>query len=230
MMELITAAFSPVNVVFTVLLLLVVLYWVLMILGALDLEFLTPDVEADLDVDVDADVDVDVDADIDTGLGEGPPAVGVLDAFLQFFYIGKVPMMVLISILALSLWVISLTANRLVNPWNRSGLGLAIAVGNLVVSAMILKAVGAPLARLFRPFYVEAHQVTSAVGKLGKVLSSEINATRIGQIEIITAGAPVVVNAVTEGEDALHKGDEAVVIEKDAKRNLFLVAPTELSP
>ena len=43
MIELIQAAFSPVNLVLTVPLLLMVLYWITVILGVLDVEFLNVD-------------------------------------------------------------------------------------------------------------------------------------------------------------------------------------------
>jgi len=234
MMELIYAAFSPVNLVFTILLLLVVLYWVLMILGALDLDFLHADVDADVDVDVDMDADVDVDGgvdvhgDVDGGLGEGSPPVHAFTAVLQFFYVGKVPMMVLMTILVLSLWMISLAANHILNPWNSALLGLAIAGGNIVVSAMILKAVGSPLARLFHGLYEDPNRPKSAIGRVGKVLSAEITAQRMGHVEVTGTGAPLVLNAVAEGEQVLQRGDEAVVLERSADRGVYIVSQVDL--
>ena len=57
MTELIQTAFSPINLLFTILLMLVILYWLSIIIGALDIG------SFDLDFDFDADVDVDLDAD-----------------------------------------------------------------------------------------------------------------------------------------------------------------------
>ena len=54
MMELVTAAFLPVNFVLTVLLILVVLYWLMVIIGALDADLFDIDFDTDVDVDVDA--------------------------------------------------------------------------------------------------------------------------------------------------------------------------------
>ena len=55
MIELISIAFSPLNIVFTVLLILIVLYWITVILGVLDVDLF--DIDFDTDVDVDAEVD-----------------------------------------------------------------------------------------------------------------------------------------------------------------------------
>ena len=57
--EVLQEALMPANLVFTVMLGIVIIYWIMVILGALDVDFL--DIDFDSDVDVDADVDADVD-------------------------------------------------------------------------------------------------------------------------------------------------------------------------
>ena len=55
MQELLHYAVEPVNIVFTGLLILVIMYWLSVMIGALDLS------SFDLDFDTDVDIDVDVD-------------------------------------------------------------------------------------------------------------------------------------------------------------------------
>ena len=59
MLEFFNTVFSPANVISSGLLMLVVVYWITVMLGAIDLDF--------LDFDIDIDGDVDMDADIDQG-------------------------------------------------------------------------------------------------------------------------------------------------------------------
>ena len=90
MQELLQAAFSTPNIVFTVLLLVVMLYWVSVFMGLLDMGSFDVDIDVDMDVDVDVDIDADVDADAEvTG--------GGLAGILHFFNLGQVPFMVIMN-------------------------------------------------------------------------------------------------------------------------------------
>lgn len=224
MIELIEAAFSPVNVVFTGLLLLVVVYWVLMIIGALDIDFLNVDADVHVDADVDADMDVHSQADIEAGGVE----VGFLRSILQFFYVGKVPIMVLISVLSLSLWTISMIANHVLNPMGIGWFGLVISVANIVLSLMILKALAVPLKGVFKHFHDDPNRSKPVIGSLGRVITGDVTSERMGQVEIATKGAPTILNAMTAEGEVLHKGDEAVVLERDSKSGVYIVASVEL--
>ena len=78
-LELMRFSFDMVNLPFTVLLLVVMLYWGCVIAGAMDLDFF--DIDADAEVDMDADVDVDVDADLDVDHdADVAPSVDTADA------------------------------------------------------------------------------------------------------------------------------------------------------
>jgi len=123
--ELLEAIFQAVNLPFTLLLALVVLYWLSVILGFLDVD--TFDIDA-LDVDVDFDTDVDVDADAD---------IGALGAVAQFFGIGHVPIAIPFSVLFLSLWAGSVLLNDFFNPdmtWPRAGL---LFIPNLLIALIV---------------------------------------------------------------------------------------------
>ena len=83
MQELLQAAFSPPNIVFTTLLLVVLLYWASVFMGLLDMGSFDVDLDVDLDVDVDIDADVDADADV---------SAGGIAGILHFFNVGQVPL------------------------------------------------------------------------------------------------------------------------------------------
>ena len=93
MRELLEFAFSGINLVPTVLMIFVIIYWFIVILGIVDIDSL------DFDLDMDLDADADLDADVD---------VGGLSSVLAFFNIGHMPLMVFVTFFTLPLWAISL--------------------------------------------------------------------------------------------------------------------------
>ena len=218
-MGLVTAAFMPVNVVLTVLLILVVLYWLMVIIGALDIDLF----DFDIDVDADADVDFDADADVDADFAGG----GFLRGLLEFFYIGEVPVMILFSILILCMWMISMAANQFLNPAGSMLIALPIFAGNVFVSVFITKVVFMPFENLIKSFNEDANATRVVIGRICVVTTTQVS-DKMGQAEMPSKGAPVLLNVVAEGEHVFHKGDEAVVTGKNSVNGVYTIAPVDL--
>lgn len=202
----------PANFGATILLAMMVCYWLMVILGTLDLDF--------LDFDIDTDIDADLGSDLDV-------SVGVLDGMLAFFYLGKIPIMILLSIFAMCLWVISIIANGYLNPSGSLVLGLPIAAGNLVVSPLICRIICTPLARLFMALKKDPNAPADVIGRICKVTTTQVSA-KMGQAEVPTSGAPILLNVVADSDHVFQKGDEAVVIGKDEKKGVHIIAPVNL--
>ncbi len=215
MMEILQAAFLPINVVFTVLLLLVVLYWLLIILGLFDNDIF----EIDLDSDVDIDIDADVDADFD---GAGP-----LRAMLEFFYIGEVPVMIIVSILIMSMWAFSMIVNHYANPAGSMLVAMPILAGNLLFSILICKVITMPLRKVFGVFNKDSNASRKVMGRICTVVTTEIS-DNLGQAEMSSKGAPILLNVMAQQGCVFHKGDEAVVVENDKEKGVYIIAPVEL--
>lgn len=93
---------SPVNLALSVMLVLILFYWVVVVLGAVGLDSLDFDLDFDGEPDIDIDTDLDTDASLlDAGLGT---------AILKFFHIGTVPVLILLSVFILSLWAIGVVS------------------------------------------------------------------------------------------------------------------------
>ena len=95
MNELLHAAVAPPNLLPTGLLVFVLLYWLTVILGLIDFKSL------DLEVAVDADSDLELGPDTTDGhLGHhaGEAGVSFLNHALAFFNLGRVPLMVFVSL------------------------------------------------------------------------------------------------------------------------------------
>ena len=100
---------------FTLLLIPVALYWILAMLGTLDLEFLHMDFDSDVDVDVDVDADVSPDVSADATHG---PFMGVFQGALRMVNATDVPLMIVLSIMFLMAWMCAMLGNL----WFNAGL------------------------------------------------------------------------------------------------------------
>ena len=216
MTELITWAFSPLNCLFTVLLLSSVLYWVTVILGVLDMDLFNvelPDPGLEMDVDLEADADLDTD---------------VMWGMLHWFYVGEVPVMVLVSILILSLWTLNMLGNYYYNPEALWGRGLGILGANFVISLCVVKGVGAPLRPLYAMFSKDYNAPKKVIGRIGRVTTTEVTETKMGQVEVTTKGAPIVLNVRAQAGHEFKRDDEAVIVRKDEQASVYLISPTDL--
>ena len=186
MVEFITAAFAPVNVLFTVLLLVTGLYWIMVILGVLDVDLFhihLPDGGLDADADVDAGGDIGHGPDVD---GVEP---GAVHSVLHFFYIGEIPTMSLVSIMTLSLWTFSILGNYYLNPEGSGSMSIAILCGDIAISTVVLKFVAFPLRRLFLMLNKDYNAPDDVMGSACTVITTEVTRERIGQAEVPTKGA-----------------------------------------
>ena len=220
MFDFIYEVFRPVNLPFTVLMVGVIFYWLLVLLGALDF-----DTDPSLDVGHGHDVHVHGAAgahDVDHAAHTDGPDVGAFKAVLQFLNFGSVPSMIVLSVLVLCLWTISLISNRMLNPGS-----ILIAVGllvpNLIVTALITKAATTPLKHFFNALNKDYDEHKPVIGRTCTILTSEVT-DRFGQAEIETSGAPLVINVRTYGDTRFAKGESALIIKEDKANNLFTVA------
>jgi hypothetical protein len=213
--ELIEAAFLSVNLPYTVLTIIVMLYWCLAILGAADLNAL------DFDLDFDADMDMDANANMDmAGGGHG------FIYFLGFFGIGAVPLTLSVTFLVLSMWSVSLLANHYLH--NTSGLiALGMFLPILFCGLIMAKFLTFPIIPLFKKLREQSGQMARALGSACIISSSEATET-FGQAEVTTDGAPLTLNVRTTEGETLKKGDEAVVVDYDKDASIYLVKKLSL--
>ncbi len=214
MTELFDAAISLPNIIPTALLGLVLLYWITVVLGALDFDFL----DFDLDTEIEGELEVSADAG-----GEGDVSISWLNSILVFFNIGRVPFMLFLSTLALPLWVLSVMTNYYLGIESFLG-GLLVFVPVFFVSLFIAKFLTFPFVKLFQHMEKEDGESNSAVGKIC-VVSTLITDKKIGQAQVATSGSPILLNVVTGSGHQLKSGDTALVIEFLKERNLYLVEP-----
>ena len=232
MTELLSEAFRLVNLPFTILLILVVVYWLLVAIGALS----GPSPDAELDVHAHADVDLDAHGDVDLDAhhqveghhsGHGHHEGGsTWTSVLKFVNLGDVPVMVVLSVLILSLWSFGVVANRY---WTGGShlLATVFLVANFGVSAVVTRYATMPLKPVFRLLNKQYDEPVKIIGQHCRVVTSEATPD-FGQAEITTNGAPLLINVRTLNDAMLAKGDLAVVVREDAERRIFFITANPL--
>lgn len=208
MTELFQAAVLPPNLVATGLLVFVLLYWLTVIVGLID--FKTVDFHLDTHVGYHADGG-HLHADSDW-----------LNGALAFFNLGRIPLMVFISFVALPLWVGSILVNYYIG--NTSLLwGLLYLLPLFIGSVFLAKFLTLPFVSLFAALEKDHDGGAVALGKVCTVLLPA-NADQLGQATVHINGAPLRLNVRTTGR-ALGKGETALVIDYDTPRRCYLIEP-----
>ena len=215
MTELLHAAVSPPNLLPTGLLVFVLLYWLTVIVGLLD--FKTLDVQTGHDFDAPHTAHAAPDT-ADMG-------VSWLNHALAFFNLGRVPLMVFLSLVALPLWVGSILLNYYLG--NESWLlGLGLLVPLLLGSLLLAKVLTLPFVHLFAAMERNHDEGAQPLGKVCTVLLPATH-ERLGQASVqLRSGAPLMLNVrAASAATELKKGDTALIIDYDATRRCYLVEP-----
>ena len=220
MTELFQAAFSAQNIIYTVLLVLVLIYWLSVILGALDMNIF------DIDLDVDTDFDVDLDADVDI---DGGGTSGWLAGALRFFNFGKLPTMVILSFAILFAWMI----NVLVNHYFGGGsliFAVMLMIPNLFVSLLLTIVITTPLVPIFQQLNTPEEEV-DYIGMMCK-LTITADKTKKGQAEVIHKDRSLLIYVKVDKEEEvekINKGEEAFILRSSTDASYFFIKkPTEI--
>lgn len=204
MLELFEFSITGVNIIPTVLLIFVIIYWLIVIIGVIDVE------TVDVDLDVDADVDVEVEL-------EGMAAV------LSFFNIGHMPLMIFISFFTLPLWVSSILVNDFFGIESFLP-GLITFIPLSFASLFAAKFLTIPIAKFYRKLRQETEAVEHIVGQLC-IAKLPISEDRTSQAEIKVGGTSVLINAKTRNGATIAKGAQGLVIEQDKTEKFYYVEP-----
>ncbi|MDX5346741.1 MAG: YqiJ family protein [Hymenobacteraceae bacterium] len=209
-MELFEAAFASVNIIPTALLVFVLIYWVAVILGLLDIDLFNLEIEVDTELDVDAD---------------GAGSVVWLNSVLAFFNLGRVPFMLFVTFVAVPFWVISILLNYYVTysfPW----VGFILLIPAFIGSLFVSKILTTPFVKMFAVLEKEHDSSVTIIGQMCTV-TLPANSEELGQAAVKTAGAPLLLNVKTTQGKSLKKGQTALVIDYNQENKIYLIEPYE---
>jgi hypothetical protein len=207
-MDLIQAAFQWPNIVPSTLMSLAILYWLLVIVGAMDIELF----------------DLDLDADVDVGGFEGVTGMGMV--VLRFLNVGRVPLMIWGSIFAVTFWFSSML---LFDFWDNPKVkadafgGSLLLLRNFVLSVAIAKLVTNPMRKWFH--LSKGPTPEQMIGEICE-LASDLAPGQNGQARFRTSAAPRLLTVRTE-KGALCKGDLVELVRYTAETKTFWVTKRE---
>ena len=195
------------NMPLTALFVVMLLFWFISLVGAFDFDF-------------DADVNLDPDGAEITG-GDG-----VLGFLLRAVNAYDIPVMLVLSLLSLFTWMIAIVSNYFLNPNGSGWVALGLFLVNFIVSVVLVKITTQPLRPLFRAIKNDKEHQEPLMGSTGSVKSRTLD-QGFGQCEVIRPkGAPALLNCkLCDGEDALMRGDEILVVGYEEESQKYLIKP-----
>lgn len=227
----IAAAFP--SVVFTILIGVVIAYWMLVFLGALDIDLFHGGDGHDVDLDVGGDGgDLSTDGahghNVDgpeMGAGGEVPH-GAASSLLAGFSLRRAPTTVVVSLLVTFSWFFSIVAAELLQthaPALRGTLsGLAILIGSPLLALLPTAIVLRPLAPLFNIHRARSHQ--ELVGHTCTVRTGTVDG-KFGEGVVEDGGSVMILQIRNDAPGALKRGDSALLIAWDPNDESFLVEP-----
>ncbi len=205
--------FSAPNIIPTAILAFCVVYWLIVIVGIIDLDLI------DFDVDVDADMDVEADAGGGTEAG-----VAWLNRVLHFFNLGRIPFMLWLSIIMFLTWIMVIFANRLL--LNSSFILGLLFFGIALIAAMVIaKPLMFPLVKMFDALE-KSDGLKTVIGQLAEVVYPNKGAIP-GEVEITFEGSKIRIFALpSDPKIELERYQRVLVIAPtDNDVNIYIVEP-----
>ena len=220
--------FSLPTVVFTIFVGVIVLYWVFVLLGALDLDLfdLDVDLDADVDLDVDIDVDVDVDMDVDMDLdGGGVGDIGVIAGTLSAIGWTGVPLTITLSVFILLNWTATFLSTYYLRTFFEGAVGTPARLGVLAASLFVCTFLTSLVIRPLRSAIKTAPPRKGALGFLGRsvtITTSEVTA-RTGRAYFEDEDGTHLDLAVRcdQPNNGLVRGSQALIIGYDEDTHVY---------
>jgi hypothetical protein len=195
------------NIIFTGLLGLMLLYWLTVIVGALD-------------IDLFGHHGAGADGDMAPGAHEG-------HGFAEFLSLNKVPITITASAFALIGWILGMLTEIVLRPW--LGVLLPGPLYSLIMMVVLVLAAGFAAAFVVRPlrhiFTMESeHGEEGLIGRMVRITSMKAD-HRFGSAMCDNSGPGIIMQVVCRAGTELKRDDMAVVVEYDAIKGIYLVAP-----
>ncbi|MBU0747184.1 MAG: DUF1449 family protein [Gammaproteobacteria bacterium] len=207
--SLLTAATAFPTAIYTVLLGVVLVYWLLAIIGMVDFE------SSGIDLDIETHADASVDD------------MGTIASYVVAFGLHGVPFSIVVSLLVLVGWTLTFLAGVTVLAWVPTDIlkwlvGLVVLLVAFALSIVITARLVRPLRGLF--VHHTAQSNASLVGQTCRVLTGTVD-ERQGRAEVAQRGASLNIRVWSPSPNSLKRGDTALITEYDAGTHRYLVMP-----
>ena len=196
------------TVIYTVLLIVCALYWIVAVAGIVDIEI--------LDMDLDGDIDA---ADSDS-IQEG------IAGLLHRLGLAGVPLTIIVTLISIIGWLLCyystfFGATLVPNFWPiKLVVGLIVFFVATYIAILVTAQLIKPLRAMFKK--LDYDETKYILGQVVIVRSGLVDKKR-GEAELNDGGAGLILNIRATGGDTFSKGDEVVVVEYIEETNLYRV-------
>lgn len=201
-------------VVYTFLLIIVLLYWMMAFLGVVDIEMF--------------DADVEIETDFETEVSINPDAEGLsgLAGFMLNWGLTGVPITVVLSLLIVTSWLICYLATSLIFNYIPIGfIRYALGAGLLFVCFAVSIPLTAWTIRPFKGLFIAhtAVKKNALIGKECEVTTGQVNED-FGQATLEDGEAGMILSIRAPANKEIKKGDKVILIEYIEKDDCYNVA------
>ncbi|MCC4211096.1 OB-fold-containig protein [Leeuwenhoekiella parthenopeia] len=223
--------FSEVNIVLTILLIILILYWIVTMIGGIDFDL-------DIDVDVDVDVDADFEPNIEGGtmdfedvsnvevnkehvVGKRRKPLKAWQIFLIYFNFVGLPFMFTFTCWIFIWWLMTTLTTALTFTYDNV-LGFVIMLVALFPALIVNKLFTAPFKGFFRHLNKDGDVAIDFLGRKATLLSS-IAGEKMGNAEVLADGNAMSVYVKSLTGEPLAYGSTVLIIKQSADHNYYLV-------
>ncbi len=233
MEKIIEIAFSQVNITLTILVLLLIAYWLFTIFSGLDF-----DVDFDVDIDIDADIDVDADADISGSEIEFSEIANTelrkehvapnrkkklkwWQIVLVFFNFVGLPFMFTFTAWVFIWWICVVIATSLTHSYSNV-FGFVLFLAAIIPSLFLTKIFTTPFKGFFDNLNKDGDEPIDLIGRKG-VMYSSISNDKMGSAEVLAEGTPMSIYVKSLNGTPLKYKDDILIIKQSDDKNYYLV-------
>jgi len=204
--EFLHIAFTPVNTVLSVLLILAVIYWLFTIITGLDIY-----------VGIDADFDVET-PDGDVYVPEDPSA---WIQFLKFLNLDIVPVTYFLTISLFFTWLASFYVEVFISPgfW----MAVLMVIPAFLISILATKIILKPLNPFFREINHKGEKAHDFLGREGR-MKSTIQDQKIGILEVFIGSDPMTLMVKSKDGERIEHGTTVIIVDEDPQKKFYYVA------
>ena len=232
MIDFLHVAFALPTAVWSVGLLVVGVYWLLVIAGALDVDLWHVDGSGSVDVDLDISLDASHGLPHEGVHPAGGEGAAGASALLGALGLRRVPLTVAVSFVVFFGWISSFCGMAWGAPALQALLPGVVAAALVSLASLVVGLVAGGLAaRPLAPVFAErpARRRAELIGRACRLSTLRVDG-RFGQAEVDDGGSPLVVQVRCDHDNALQKGDEALLVHYDQAREAFVIEPLTDNP
>lgn len=224
---------SPVILPLTVLVILLIIYWLFTMVSGIDF-----DLDFDIDVDVDTDLDIDSDLGLEGGnadfedvsnaeinkddvVGKRQKPLKWWQVFLIYFNFVGLPFMFTFTTFVFAWWVIVAILSAFTFSYNNL-LGFIIFIASIIPALIFTKIFTTPFKGFFKKLNKDGDEPVDFLGRKGISLST-FSGDKLGRGEFIVEGNPMNIYIKSLKGEEIKYHENILIIKESTDKNFYYV-------